>query len=81
MEHNPRAVRWEQSIIKVLAGFIGNIVCDDAATTLNERQQSVNDFWSCKQAILAVTCLLLCITNISAALIGRTESDTVAAMF
>jgi hypothetical protein len=33
---------WHLSMIKVLAAFTGDIVCVDAATPPNERQQSVN---------------------------------------
>src|SRR5258705_493837 len=40
--YNPTAVLWHLSIIKVLAAFIGNIVCVDTVTPQNEHQQSIN---------------------------------------
>jgi len=45
---NSRAVQWHSSIIILLAAFLGRNASDNIGTTFkNERQQSVNDFWSC----------------------------------
>jgi len=47
----------------------------------NRGQRNVNDNWSCKYSNWKVLWLLLCITDILAAFMGRRDSDTVTAVF
>jgi hypothetical protein len=47
----------------------------------NERQQSVNDIWTCKYVNWNAICLLLFIIIILAAFIGKTERDRATAPF
>ena len=47
----------------------------------NERQQSVNDFWICKQLNWKVICSLLFILNRLASLVGKRDSGAVTATF
>jgi len=47
----------------------------------NERQQSVNEFWICKQHNRKVICLLLFIINRLAAFVGKRDRGAVTATF
>jgi len=47
----------------------------------NERQQSVNKFWTCKSVNSNVIWSLLCISNVLAAFMGRIAKDIVTALF
>jgi len=47
----------------------------------NEHQQSVNEFWICKQLNRKVICLLLFIINRLAAFVGKRDSGAVTATF
>jgi len=47
----------------------------------NERQLSVNDLWICKYGNQTVIWLLLCITDLLAAFIGKRDSNTVPTPF
>ena len=47
----------------------------------NERQRSVNDLWFCKYGNYTAIWSLLCITDVSAAFIGKRDSNMVTAPF
>jgi len=47
----------------------------------NERQQSIKDLWVCKYSNYTVIWSPLCITDVLAASIGKSESNTVIAPF
>jgi hypothetical protein len=47
----------------------------------NERQQSVNDLWSCKFSNSPVTWSLLCITDVLQDVIGKRDYNTVTTPF
>ena len=47
----------------------------------NERQRSVNDLWFCNYGSYTVIWLLLYITDVLAASIGKNDTNTVTAHF
>jgi hypothetical protein len=66
-------------INEVLASFIGKRDSETLPDHENERQQSVNDFWSCILGNLRGERLQIVINEVLASFIGKTDSEKLPA--